>query len=125
MALLRYELNLLPFCCCKSLCCSIDCLVLPGGLPGPRFFSVGWSAAGLLALTAVGWVAAAVVAATTAAAAVLAAAWAWAAAAEAKAAAGSSPNLMLAEGTVPGRTAVVLVVAAGLLPTAAAGGSWA
>ena len=93
-----------------SLCCSIDCLVLPGGLPGPRFFSVGWSAACLPALTAAvgGWVAAAVVAATTAA--VLAAA-AWAAAAVARAAAGSSPNLMLAEGTVPGRTAVVLVVA--------------
>ena len=32
----------LLFCCCwaaKSLCCSMDCLVLPGGRPGPRFFS--------------------------------------------------------------------------------------
>ena len=27
-------------CCCRRRCLSIFCLVLPGGLPGPRFFSV-------------------------------------------------------------------------------------
>lgn len=79
----------------------MDLLVLPGGLPGPRFFSVGWSAGlGLEAAAA-------------------------AAAACCNAAAGSSPNLMLAEGTVPGRTAVVLVVACPGLAAPPAAGSWA